>query len=68
MNTQSFPTQGLEPAVARWHYAIQADPTNADHYNNLGIVHVNAGRCAEATTCFEQALRLRPSFLRHATT
>ena len=40
--------------------AIEASPTTALLYNNLGIIHAELGEQAEAKQCFEQANALEP--------
>ncbi len=41
--------------------AISLDPYNASAYNNLGVLHLRAGRLFEAAESFEEARKLMPA-------
>jgi tetratricopeptide (TPR) repeat protein len=42
--------------------AIEAEYHRPEHYNNLGEVHLLAGRRAEAIKCYNQALSWNPNY------
>jgi Flp pilus assembly protein TadD len=41
--------------------AISLDPYNASAYNNLGVLHLRAGRLFDAAESFEEARKLMPA-------
>jgi serine/threonine-protein kinase len=50
-------------AVPAYETAIKLG--NAKAYSNLGLLHYNAGNLAEAARCYEKALAIEPSCLKH---
>ena len=53
----------IENAQLEYETTIKLDPSNADAFNRLGILHVNAGRLGEARENFEIAYRLDDTHL-----
>lgn len=39
---------------------MKYDPTYADPYYNMGLLHLEKGRFREAAACFSEAARLNP--------
>ncbi|MFG0252482.1 MAG: tetratricopeptide repeat protein [Phycisphaerales bacterium JB038] len=50
-----------EQAAAWLRQAISLDPYNASAYNNMGVLHLQAGRLFEAAESFEEARKLMPA-------
>ncbi len=50
----------LENAVEQYEFLAQADPDNADNYNNLGVVYGRMDDHAAALFEFERALAIQP--------
>ena len=46
-----------------WHDFIQKHPEDADAINELGTVHICAGKFEEGLNCFRRALGIRPDFI-----
>ena len=46
-----------EAAIERYRQVIEAEPGNADAYNNLGVLLVELGRRKEALEVFRRAVR-----------
>jgi Flp pilus assembly protein TadD/lysophospholipase L1-like esterase len=61
MGTELLKTGKLAEAEARFKQALEADPTYAGAYNNLGITYERMGN-EEAQAQFERAIRLMPDF------
>ena len=61
MGTEFLKTDKLAKAAAQFKLALQADPTYAGAYNNLGITYERLGD-EEAQAQFERAIQLRPDF------
>ena len=53
----------IENAQLEYETTVKLDPSNADAFNRLGILHVNAGRLGEARENFEIAYRLDDTHL-----
>ena len=50
-----------EAAIIEQQEALRLDATDADGWNNLGVLEIKAGKSAQARTDFEHALRLAPN-------
>jgi DNA-binding transcriptional MerR regulator len=50
-----------EEAIQAYRLALEADPDCADAHCNLGSIHFNRNRRAEARACFERALEIEPA-------
>jgi len=61
MGTELLKTGKLAEAMAQFKQALEADPTYAGAYNNLGVTYERLGR-EEAQAQFERAIQLRPDF------
>jgi tetratricopeptide (TPR) repeat protein len=61
MGTEFLKAGKLAEAADQFKLAIEADPTHAGAYNNLGVAYERLDR-EEAQAQFEQAIRLRPDF------
>ncbi len=61
MGTELLKAGKLAEAMAQFKQALEADPTYAGAYNNLGITYERLGR-EEAQAQYERAIRLRPDF------
>lgn len=61
IGTELLKAGKLEDAAAEFKKAIEADPTHAGAYNNLGIAYERMGR-EEAQAQFEKAIQLMPDF------
>jgi len=69
-NLLAIPQEGrtLEQSVLAAHQRHLARfPHNPDLHYRLGILHMNAGRIAEALECFKAALEINPTFARATT-
>lgn len=61
MGTELLKTGKLAEAAAQFKQALEADPTYAGAYNNLGITYERMGN-EEAQAQFERAIQLMPDF------
>jgi Flp pilus assembly protein TadD len=61
IGTELFEAGKLTEAVAQFQQALEADPSHAGAYNNLGVAYERMGK-EEAQEQFEEAIRLRPDF------
>ena len=61
MGTELLKSGKLTEAVTQFEQAIEADPTYAGAYNNLGVAYEQLGR-EEAQAQFERAVQLSPDF------
>jgi len=50
----------LRDAISEQNAVLALDPTNADDWNNLGVLHARDGNVASARRDFEHALALNP--------
>jgi tetratricopeptide (TPR) repeat protein len=50
-----------DKAVAYYHKAIEASPSQASYYNNLGNVYAEMGKVQEAAAQFQKAAEINPS-------
>jgi len=61
IGTELLKAGKLDEAVAEFRKAIDADPSHAGAYNNLGIAYERMGR-GEAQAQFEKAIQFMPDF------
>ena len=54
-----------DEAVATLHKAIEADPTNAAAYDQLGTIQVQLGELEKAASTYRRLVRNRPSAAAH---
>lgn len=54
-----FQRGNVARAVACFEMAVEEDPQSADAYNNLGVIHLEAGKITEALENFQKALDLK---------
>ena len=52
----------LQLAEQAFRRALQANPVDAEAYNNLGVVLERQGKLDEALQCFEKAIERRPNY------